>query len=91
MAEEVERLKVNVGEPSLTRRGEAVRVFGKPIEREYTLADLLTRPTATYAGLATLKRADGSNVGGPAVTDAGVAEQVEISIKYAGYICPPAG
>ena len=64
----------------------AVRVLGQPIERGYALADLLKRPDATYAALTTLRRTDGSNVGGPAVADAAVAEQVEISIKYAGYI-----
>ncbi len=63
-----------------------MRVLGQSIEREYTLADLLKRPHATYAALATLRCADGSNVGGPAVAEADVAEQVEISIKYAGYI-----
>ena len=86
MAREVERLKSTWVNPHLLEDGEAVRVLGQSIEREYTLADLLTRPHTTYAGLATLRRADGSNVGGPAVADAAVAEQVEISIKYAGYI-----
>ena len=32
----------------------AVRVLGQPIEREYTLADLLRRPEVTYAALMTL-------------------------------------
>ncbi len=91
VAKEVERLKATWVNPHLLEEAEAVRVIGQSIEREYTLADLLTRPHTTYAGLATLKRADGSNVGGPAVIDAGVAEQVEISIKYAGYIARQQG
>ena len=54
------------------------------MEREYALADLLRRPNVTYAQLMTLE-ADGVAIG-PAATDPFVAEQVEIGIKYAGYI-----
>ena len=91
VAKEVERLKSTWVNPHLLKEAEVVRVLGQSIEREYTLADLLTRPDTTYARLATLQRADGSNIGGPAVADAGVAEQVEISIKYAGYIARQQG
>jgi tRNA uridine 5-carboxymethylaminomethyl modification enzyme len=72
--------------PHLLDKPEMVRVFGRQIEREYTLADLLKRPDITYAALTTLQRADGSNIGDSPMSDAAVAEQVEISIKYAGYI-----
>jgi tRNA uridine 5-carboxymethylaminomethyl modification enzyme len=41
---------------------------------------LLRRPDVSYAGLMALPGA------GPAVDDPAVAEQVEVSIKYAGYI-----
>ena len=91
VAREVERLRTTWVNPHLVESQEAVRVFGQPIEREYTLADLLKRPQSTYAGLMTLNRADGSNLAGPAVDDATVAEQVEISIKYAGYIARQEG
>ena len=91
VAKEVERLKSTWVNPHLLEDNEAVRVFGQPIEREYTLADLLKRPQTTYEALATLCDSDGSNVGGPAVADVGVAEQVEISIKYAGYIARQQG
>ena len=57
----MERLKSTWVNPHLLEEAEAVRVFGQSIEREYTLADLLKRPQATYAGLATLRGADGSN------------------------------
>ena len=86
VALEVERLKSTWVNPHLLGMQEMARVLGKEIEREYTLADLLKRPDTTYAALTTLRRADGSSVGGPPVADAAVAEQVEISIKYAGYI-----
>jgi tRNA uridine 5-carboxymethylaminomethyl modification enzyme len=68
---------------------EAQRVLGKGIEREYTLADLLKRPNVTYAQLLTLRDRVGAPLGGPGVegaADPAVAEQVEISSKYAGYI-----
>jgi tRNA uridine 5-carboxymethylaminomethyl modification enzyme len=86
VARELERLKSTWVNPHLVEDREAVRVLGQSIEREYTLADLLKRPRATYGQLMTLRRADGSALGGPPVADAAVAEQVEISIKYAGYI-----
>ncbi len=57
-----------------------LRVLGKTIERDYSLYDLLRRPEVTYADLMSLPGA------GEAVTDARVAEQVEIQIKYHGYI-----
>ena len=59
---------------------EAERVLGKAIEREYTLADLLRRPEVTYQSLMTLAAA------GDAVADEAVANQVEIQVKYQGYI-----
>ncbi|MBU2967676.1 tRNA uridine-5-carboxymethylaminomethyl(34) synthesis enzyme MnmG [Amphritea sp. 2_MG-2023] len=50
----------------------------QPINREYNLKDLVKRPELNYAAVAGLK--------GVPVTDPQVAEQVEIQIKYAGYI-----
>ncbi|HEY7772936.1 MAG TPA: tRNA uridine-5-carboxymethylaminomethyl(34) synthesis enzyme MnmG [Marinagarivorans sp.] len=49
-----------------------------PINREYSLLDLLKRPELTYGDIAGLK--------GEAVDNPQVAEQVEILAKYAGYI-----
>jgi tRNA uridine 5-carboxymethylaminomethyl modification enzyme len=77
---ECERLRSTWVNPALVARQEAERVLGMPIEREYALADLLRRPGVTYATLTTLPGA------GERVTDASVAEQVEIATKYAGYI-----
>ena len=91
VARERERLTSTWVNPHLVEELEVIRVLGKPIEREYALADLLKRPQATYARLMTLRGADGSDVAGPAVTDPSVAEQVEISIKYAGYIARQEG
>ena len=91
IAVEVERLKTTWVNPHFVGEAEAVRVWGQPIEREYTLAELLKRPETTYGKLMTLRRTDGSLIGGAAIPATAVAEQVEISIKYAGYIARQRG
>jgi len=50
----------------------------KPINREYSLADLLKRPELKYLDICNLK--------GLTEIDEEAAEQVEIQAKYAGYI-----
>ncbi|MCO4787286.1 tRNA uridine-5-carboxymethylaminomethyl(34) synthesis enzyme MnmG [Marinomonas atlantica] len=51
-----------------------------PISHEYNLLDLLKRPGVEYSDVANLKNAPEQPV------DEQVAEQVQISVKYAGYI-----
>ena len=80
IALEQERLKSTWVNPRLLAPGEAERVFGQPLEREHTLAELLRRPDVGYASLMTLSGA------GPGAADEQVAEQVEIQAKYQGYI-----
>ncbi|MEP6656188.1 MAG: tRNA uridine-5-carboxymethylaminomethyl(34) synthesis enzyme MnmG [Betaproteobacteria bacterium] len=77
---ELERLKDTYINPQVLAAHHVERVLGQTIEREYSLARLLSRPEATYAALMTIPGA------GPAVDDPVVAAQVEVSIKYAGYI-----
>ncbi|MFO1302934.1 MAG: tRNA uridine-5-carboxymethylaminomethyl(34) synthesis enzyme MnmG [Burkholderiales bacterium] len=67
-------------QPQAVAREDAERVLGQPIEREYALTDLLRRPGVSYHALMTLPGA------GAAVDDPDVAAQVEVSVKYAGYI-----
>ncbi|MFN7570898.1 MAG: tRNA uridine-5-carboxymethylaminomethyl(34) synthesis enzyme MnmG [Betaproteobacteria bacterium] len=89
VAREVERLKSTWVNPRVLAADEAQRVLGRPIEREHTLADLLRRPGVEYAVLRTLRLADGTAVGAAAdaaLAEPQIAEQVEIQIKYAGYI-----
>jgi tRNA uridine 5-carboxymethylaminomethyl modification enzyme len=89
VAREIERLKSTWVNPRVLAADEAQRVLGKPIEREHTLADLLRRPGVEYAALRTLRLADGAAVGASAdaaLAEPQIAEQVEIQIKYAGYI-----
>jgi tRNA uridine 5-carboxymethylaminomethyl modification enzyme len=64
--------------PNSARAGLAEQVLGRPIEREYTLMDLLKRPGVTHASIAALVQSG--------AVDAVVAEQVEIQAKYQGYI-----
>lgn len=87
VAREVERLKSTWVNARTLSNADATRVLGRAIEREYTLADLLKRPEVTYSSLLSLRPADGTSLG-EAVRhpEASVAEQVEIQIKYAGYI-----
>ena len=54
------------------------RTLGSPLERDYTLAELLKRPQCSYKAIRPLLSAHSS--------DEEVAVQVETNIKYAGYI-----
>nr|MBS0021212.1 tRNA uridine-5-carboxymethylaminomethyl(34) synthesis enzyme MnmG [Gammaproteobacteria bacterium] len=56
------------------------RLLGQPLKREYALIELLRRPEVTYTCLMSLPGA------GPGITDPQVAEQLEITAKYHGYI-----
>ncbi|WP_334190600.1 tRNA uridine-5-carboxymethylaminomethyl(34) synthesis enzyme MnmG, partial [Noviherbaspirillum sp.] len=86
IARELERLKSTWVNPRMLEAAEAERVLGKSIEREYALADLLRRPDVDYDSLMTLKGIDGRELAGPGVADEAVKEQVQIQVKYAGYI-----
>ncbi|MEW5904506.1 MAG: tRNA uridine-5-carboxymethylaminomethyl(34) synthesis enzyme MnmG [Pseudomonadota bacterium] len=76
---EEQRLKATWVNPNVLAEADALRVLGKTIEREYSLYDLLRRPDVTYDGLMTLP-------GMAQETATEVAQQVEISAKYQGYI-----
>jgi tRNA uridine 5-carboxymethylaminomethyl modification enzyme len=86
VARELERLRSTWVNPKILAQAEAERVLGKGIEREYALADLLRRPDVRYKDLMSLKGIEGQPLAGPGVTDDAVREQVEIQLKYAGYI-----
>jgi len=86
VARELERLKSTWINPKMLAESESERVLGKGIEHEYSLADLLRRPNVDYDGLMSLKRADGTGFLPEATIDDTVKEQIEIQLKYAGYI-----
>jgi len=80
IAVEVERLKHVWINPNVVAMHEVERVLGKPIEREYSLFDLLRRPEVAYPALMSLQGA------GVVITQSDIVEQVEIQAKYHGYI-----
>jgi tRNA uridine 5-carboxymethylaminomethyl modification enzyme len=80
IAAEQERLRNTWVNPRNLPEEDAIRVLGKPIEREYALHELLRRPDVNYNNLMSLP---GAGVG---VQDEKVAEQVETQAKYHGYI-----
>ena len=77
---ECERLRTTWTSPKILGEADAIRVLGKPVEREYSLSELLRRPEVDYSNLMTLPGA------GTPVDDPRVAEQVQIQTKYQGYI-----
>jgi tRNA uridine 5-carboxymethylaminomethyl modification enzyme len=85
VVKEVERLKSTWVHPGILTSEEATAVVGQPLEREYTLADLLRRPGVTYPALVHMKNASGEPIG-EGLPYGQSSEQVEIQIKYEGYI-----
>jgi tRNA uridine 5-carboxymethylaminomethyl modification enzyme len=86
VARELERLRSTWVNPRILASAESERVIGQAIEREYSLADLLRRPGVEYETLMSMSGLDGEALAGPGVQDGAVREQVEIQLKYAGYI-----
>jgi len=80
VSREQERLKKTFVQPANLPIDKMVEMFGKPLEHEYSLFELLRRPEVSYDALLTLG-ADGLGEIEPAVR-----EQVEIAAKYQGYI-----
>ena len=75
---ELQRLRSTYVGPNTVEALRAGDVLGQPLEREYSLADLLRRPGVTHR--------DASSLAASPAVDDGVAEQVEITLKYEGYI-----
>lgn len=78
---EIQRLKTTWYAPQKLAESEQIRVFGQKLSREANLHDLLRRPNLDYAALMTLEGAMPSEN-----LSAEVIEQVEIQVKYQGYI-----
>jgi tRNA uridine 5-carboxymethylaminomethyl modification enzyme len=87
VALELERLKSTWVNPRILGSDDSERLFGKALEREYTLFSLLKRPLVRYHDLVNLKALDGTPLGPPPGDgDPAVARQIEIAAKYEGYI-----
>ena len=87
---EMQRLRSISVNPVVLPPQRATELIGQPIERDYTLAELLRRPDVRYealmrfAGPGVGERAD--ELGLDALRCEQVVEQIEIQSKYAGYI-----
>lgn len=86
VAQEIERLRSNWINPKTLAIHTAEVLLGKQVEREYSLYDLLKRPQVSYQALMALNKEDGSCLAGPGLADKIAAEQVEIQVKYSGYV-----
>ena len=80
VAREQVRLKKTFIQPSNLRADQMQSLFGKPLEHEYSLFELLRRPEVSYDALLSL------GAEGLGEVDPAVREQVEIAAKYQGYI-----
>ena len=61
-------------------------MLNSPLQREYTLADILKRPGLTYEKLKELRKPDGEKILPEPYLSPTQAELLEISLKYSGYI-----
>jgi tRNA uridine 5-carboxymethylaminomethyl modification enzyme len=77
---ESQRLRDTWIAPARLSLEESERIFGTAMSKEQNLETLLRRPEVSYQSLATLTGF------GEVLTDEAVIEQVEIDVKYAGYL-----
>jgi tRNA uridine 5-carboxymethylaminomethyl modification enzyme len=77
---EQDRLKKTFVQPANVPTEKMVEMFGKPLEHEYSLFELLRRPEVSYEAVLTLGEI------GLGEVEPAVREQVEIAAKYQGYI-----
>ncbi len=95
VSRETEKLKSTWVHPNILPAADAERLVGKALEREYNFIDLLRRPGVVFDTLvevasiarpeATVSRETLSSELGTTMANA-VIEQIETSVKYAGYI-----
>lgn len=79
IAKEEQRLKTTWVQANSSQANLLVEKIQIPLSREYNLMDLLKRPELHYSDISELFLQDNT-------IDPQVAEQIEISAKYAGYI-----
>ena len=80
VATETARLSAVWASPNNTLGAAIARHIGVEVSRETSAIDLLRRPEIRYETLMQVPEL------GPAVSDANVSEQIEIEIKYSGYL-----
>ena len=82
---EINRLQSTWVNPRMLSTEQMITVLGKEIDREYLLADLLRRPNVTYQSLMSMQYLQGIEIGS-GLPPGENAEQVEVQVKYEGYI-----
>lgn len=80
IARETDRLRALWATPANAMGRDVADTLGVQVSRETSVLDLIKRPELDYAKLMAVPSI------GPGVDDAQVAEQVEIGVKYAGYL-----
>ncbi|MFC3204053.1 tRNA uridine-5-carboxymethylaminomethyl(34) synthesis enzyme MnmG [Alteromonas oceani] len=78
--QEQQRLRGHWIHPEHAAVAELNTLLKNPVSREHSLEELIRRPEMTYSSLMSIESL------GPGLADPIAAEQVEIQIKYAGYI-----
>ncbi len=86
VSRETQRLKSTWVNPQTLSAAAATALMGQPLAHEYSLADLLRRPQVSYAALMAAEQGRFAAPEAPGPLPPEVAEQVEVSIKYEGYI-----
>jgi len=84
--EEIKRLGKTRVYPKTFANEQAQTLLGKPLERDYTLVDLLKRPNVNYKDLVNTTTASGEALYSETELSESEIEQIEIQVKYAGYI-----
>lgn len=82
---EIQRLRSTWVNPRMLSAEAAESTLGKEIVREYLLSDLLKRPNVSYRDLVNMPFHEHVEIG-TGLPPGDCAEQVEIQIKYEGYI-----
>jgi tRNA uridine 5-carboxymethylaminomethyl modification enzyme len=83
---ELHRLRNHWVHPNTSAARKVDALLERPMSREYSLADLLARPHVDHASLCRAVSAEATDAGAMGELDQQVAQQVEIQLKYQGYI-----
>jgi tRNA uridine 5-carboxymethylaminomethyl modification enzyme len=86
VAAEMQRLQDTRINPAVLSAHDREQLAIQHADRHPSLLDLLRRPNVQYADLMTLQSTEGVALAGPGLADADQAEQLNIQVKYAGYV-----
>ncbi len=78
---EIDRLKSKFIYPNMPENDKVINIIGKELDREYSFYDILKRPEFSYADLKKFPNFEFNEI-----NNEEVCQQVEIQIKYSGYI-----